>query len=454
MVGLFAAATLFTAITYHIALRTSVNNAAAVTQTAMSGLMQSYGLLDRLSSSQSALQSVLREKDPDVIEKALKQLEQSQKETKEVIVGLGESGREILKQFSLLVPQQKAVVDQVLLGNAGMAYEKFLAAYNPQHETLLKEVDLFNSQVQKETNARLTSQQRATRISLLWRGCTVAAVLIALIVIGSLMKNRIASQLQMLAAKLGLTSDTQSSSLIASNSQSLAEGAGTQATSIEETSVSLEKISGMTKRNAENAAAAKDLSRETREAAETGSTNIQSMNLAMEEIQSASSNIAKIIKTIDEIAFQTNILALNAAVEAARAGEAGAGFAVVADEVRNLARRSADAAKETAQRIESSIAKSANGVAISGRVTESLALIVKKARKVDDFVAEIANASREQSQGLDQVNDSVSQMDKVTQSNAASAEEIASASEGLSAQSATLRGVVSALQKLVTGSDA
>ena len=392
MVGLFAAATLFTAITYHIALRTSVNNAAAVTQTAMSGLMQSYGLLDRLSSSQSALQSVLREKDPDVIEKALKQLEQSQKETKEVIVGLGESGREILKQFSLLVPQQKAVVDQVLLGNAGMAYEKFLAAYNPQHETLLKEVDLFNSQVQKETNARLTSQQRATRISLLWRGCTVAAVLIALIVIGSLMKNRIASQLQMLAAKLGLTSDTltESSSLIASNSQSLAEGAGTQATSIEETSVSLEKISGMTKRNAENAAAAKDLSRETREAAETGSTNIQSMNLAMEEIQSASSNIAKIIKTIDEIAFQTNILALNAAVEAARAGEAGAGFAVVADEVRNLARRSADAAKETAQRIESSIAKSANGVAISGRVTESLALIVKKARKVDDFVAEIA----------------------------------------------------------------
>ena len=238
---------------------------------------------------------------------------------------------------------------------------------------------------------------------------------------------------------------------ISSASQSLAEGASEQAASLEETSASLEEIASMTKRNAENALSAKDLSSETRLVAETGSANMQKMNLAMADIQAASSNIAKIIKTIDEIAFQTNILALNAAVEAARAGEAGAGFAVVADEVRNLAQRSAQAAKETAEKIEDSIAKSANGVASSGKVTESLTQIVTKARQVDELVAEIATASREQSQGLDQLNTAVTQMDKVTQTNAASAEESASASEELTSQAVALREIVTELQNLVKG---
>ena len=240
---------------------------------------------------------------------------------------------------------------------------------------------------------------------------------------------------------------------ITSASQSLADGANQQSASLEETGASIEEIASMTKRNAENALSAKGLSGETRAAAETGSTNMQEMNSAMADIQSASGNIAKIIKTIDEIAFQTNILALNAAVEAARAGEAGAGFAVVADEVRNLAQRSAQAAKETAEKIEDSIAKSANGVAISGKVTESLTQIVTKARQVDALVAEIATASREQSQGLDQINAAVTQMDKVTQATAATAGETASASEELNAQAATLRKLVAELQNLVSGSE-
>ena len=179
--------------------------------------------------------------------------------------------------------------------------------------------------------------------------------------------------------------------------------------------------------------------------------NIEAMNHAMAAIKASADGIAKIIKTIDEIAFQTNILALNAAVEAARAGEAGAGFAVVAEEVRALAQRSATAARETAEKIEDSIAKSEHGVQISGKVATSLQEIVEKARKVDALVAEIAQASQEQSQGIGQVLTAVTQMDKVTQSNAASAEESASAAEELNAQAMSMDDAVASLQQLVGG---
>jgi methyl-accepting chemotaxis protein len=169
----------------------------------------------------------------------------------------------------------------------------------------------------------------------------------------------------------------------------------------------------------------------------------------MDAIKASSYDIAKIIKTIDEIAFQTNILALNAAVEAARAGEAGAGFAVVADEVRNLAQRSAQSAKETATKIEEAITKSEYGVKISEKVAQSLHAIAEKTRKVDSIVAEIATASNEQNQGVHQVNLAIGQMDKVTQSNASSAEETASAAEELNAQALSLKDAVVELSKLV-----
>jgi len=205
----------------------------------------------------------------------------------------------------------------------------------------------------------------------------------------------------------------------------------------------------MTKRNADNAQSAKGLASQTRAAADTGAADMGDMKQAMNEIKVSSSEVAKIVKDIDEIAFQTNILALNAAVEAARAGEAGMGFAVVADEVRNLAQRSAKSAKETAAKIEDAIVKSERGVQISNKVAASLQEIVGKVRQVDELIAGIATASSEQSQGIGQVNTAVTQMDKVTQSNAASAEESASAAEELNAQAASLKDSVNQLQRLM-----
>ena len=241
---------------------------------------------------------------------------------------------------------------------------------------------------------------------------------------------------------------------VSASSQSLASGAGQQASSLEETSASLEEMAGMTRKNAETANRVNDLGKQARQAAETGARNMSEMSAAMEAIKVSSDDIAKIIKTIDEIAFQTNILALNAAVEAARAGHAGMGFAVVADEVRNLAQRSATAAKETAAKIEGAITKTAQGVQISRKVAEGLQEIVAKARQVDALAAEVAAASAEQSQGIEQVNRAVAQMDKVTQSNAACAEQSSGASESLNTQAAALRQAVSDLVSLAGVEDA
>jgi methyl-accepting chemotaxis protein len=239
---------------------------------------------------------------------------------------------------------------------------------------------------------------------------------------------------------------------VSSASQSLAEGASEQAASLQETSASLEEMSSMTQRNAENAQKANELARQTRSAADTGAAEMQSMTTAMNAIKVSSDETAKIIKTIDEIAFQTNILALNAAVEAARAGEAGMGFAVVADEVRNLAQRSAQAARETAGKIEESLARTTQGVEINGRVASALNEISAKVRQVDELVAEVASASREQTQGITQINTAVGQMDKVTQGNAANAEESAAAAEELNAQAELMKQSVGELLELVGGS--
>jgi len=238
---------------------------------------------------------------------------------------------------------------------------------------------------------------------------------------------------------------------VAAASQGLATGASQQAAASEETASSLEEMTGVTTSNSANAQQATELAQNTREAAELVATDMRAMSVAMDGIKGASHEISQIIKTIDDIAFQTNILALNAAVEAARAGEAGAGFAVVAEEVRTLAQRSAAAAKETEQRISGSIARTTQGVELSARVGTTLGQIVEHARVLDRVSAEVARSSREQSEGIRQLGRAVSQIDQVTQGNAAAAEESASAAEQLQSQTESLREAVGQLMALVNG---
>jgi methyl-accepting chemotaxis protein len=249
----------------------------------------------------------------------------------------------------------------------------------------------------------------------------------------------------------GANQVASASSQVSSSSQSMAEGASEQAASIEETSSSMEEMSSMTKKNAENANHADGLMKDANTVVSSANASMGQLTKSMEDISKASEETSKIIKTIDEIAFQTNLLALNAAVEAARAGEAGAGFAVVADEVRNLAMRAADAAKNTAALIEGTVKKVNDGSELVATTNDAFSQVADSSAKVGAIVSEIAEASKEQSNGIEQVNLAITEMDKVVQQNAANAEESASASEEMNAQAEQLKDYVGELLALVTG---
>ncbi len=312
-----------------------------------------------------------------------------------------------------------------------------------------EELARLNLAILKQNTADVESEVRRAQVLtyILLAACLAVGAWVLVIV------RNTTSRLSEIAIAVGESADqvASASSQVAGSSQALAQGASEQAASLEETSASAEEITSMTKRNADNSREAAGLMGEVDRHVAAGNHTLDQMVGSMGEINESSEKVSKIIRVIDEIAFQTNILALNAAVEAARAGEAGMGFAVVADEVRSLAQRSAQAAKDTAALIEESITRSREGSAKLQDVAGSIRSITASATKVKTLVDEVSLSSEEQSRGIELVANAITQMDKVTQQNAANAEESASASEQLTAQAESMRDVAARLVNLVDG---
>jgi Methyl-accepting chemotaxis protein len=314
----------------------------------------------------------------------------------------------------------------------------------------LEELSNYIEKYDQTFNKTLTQRTIAAFSFLLALGilCFVFGIIIAFTILRSITKpiKRIVTSLNDSSNEVEAASHQLSAS-----AQQLSQGSAEQASAIEETSSILLETSSMLQQNNAHTKQASSLSEQAKESANKGNIEMQEMMNSMEEIKKSSDQIAKIIKVIDDIAFQTNILALNAAIEAARAGEAGMGFAVVAEEVRNLAGRSAQAAKDTTAIIESNIELSTKGVLGAEKVHNVLTEITSQAKKVNELMNEISAASQEQAQGAEQVSKAMTQMEIITQQNAASAEESASASEELNAQAESMRKIVLELSELVNG---
>lgn len=279
------------------------------------------------------------------------------------------------------------------------------------------------------------------------------ATIIVIIVVSLTIIKQIVVAMDRITKDLGDSSKEVSvaSSQLESAAEKLAEGSTEQAASIQETSSTLEETSSMVQQNRENTKEAATLAKQSKEYADKSNHEMLKMMTAMEDLKKSSTEISKIIKVIDEIAFQTNILSLNAAVEAARAGDAGKGFAVVAEEVRSLAQRSAQAAKDTTVIIESNISLSENGVKIAKDVQQSVSEIDIQSKKVSELLDEISVATDEQAQGVEQINKAIAQMEIVLASNAQTAEESSAASKALFAQTLNLNEIIGNLDTIVKG---
>lgn len=377
---------------------------------------------------------------------------------------------EIISQLSKITSQsdQSKIIDRAAILIQGMA-DKLgaMESHLRQSQTAAVERGQINSQVNSAVTAieeagneiaRLVASDSTKAANLvIWvlfigTGLAVLVSLITAVLITKSVTGPINKVIEALSEEA--TEIDNASGQLSTTSNSLAEGATNNAASLEETSAALEELTSMTIRNADNAVEARALMAKATEAVNKAEDSMTSVITAMDEISISGNEIGKIIKTIDEIAFQTNLLALNAAVEAARAGEAGAGFAVVADEVRNLAIRSADAAKNTADLIASTISNINSGSEMVHVAAENFNTVEDHSSKVAELLAEVAEASKEQSQGIGQINKAMTQMDKVVQSSAASAEESASAATNLSLQAGNLLKAVDDMQVMVHGASA
>ena len=345
-----------------------------------------------------------------------------------------------------LVYQQREVAGML---RAAEIYAQETTPALHEVESLLGEAeDIVSANVM--TDKEMLARARETRAGVM----VLAGVAITLgLLLGFVITRSIVTVLTRVMEELGFGAEqvAAASNQVAQASQDMAEGASEQASSLEETAATIEEMSSMTSANAGHAAEASRLTGDLRGAAQSGQQAMSRMTGAIEKIKGSADETAQIVKTIDEIAFQTNLLALNAAVEAARAGDAGRGFAVVAEEVRNLAKRSAEAAQDTAELIATSQNNALSGVAVTHDVTRTLSEVVAGIDKVGSLIDQVSDATERQSRGIGEINTAVGQLENLTQNGAANAEESASASEELSGQARELNRMVGELAAVITG---
>jgi methyl-accepting chemotaxis protein len=367
-----------------------------------------------------------------------------------------ERGRQLMDQAESAVReykvQQLEVRNLLAAGKVSEATEsdkKMLVPIGGRISTALDQytelLHRFNAAAAEEAASTRSNARLLLALGLL--ACVPISLAVGVVIL------RMTRQLQTVASDLHETAGQMASAAgqVASSSQALAQGSSEQAASLEETSASSEEINSMACRNTENSRSAAAMMTDSQQKFVQTNQSLEEMEVAMGEIKTSSGKVSKIIKVIDEIAFQTNILALNAAVEAARAGEAGAGFAVVADEVRNLAQRCALAAKDTSSLLEESLTKSNHGMTKVGQVAVAIRIVTEQSAVVKGLMDDVSTGSQEQARGMEQITKAIAQMEQVTQSTAAAAEESASASEELSTQADGLRGVVETLTLMVGG---
>ncbi len=331
-----------------------------------------------------------------------------------------------------------------------------LAELMPKVQAFANLADEILTDLKNRERASLKNSQdhsRLLRSESLWVNIVLGGLLVAFSALGVWVVRGAIRALESVIGELseGAAQIAGAAGQVSSSSQSLAQGASEQAAAIEETSASVEEIHSLARKNGDHSRDAAGLLNQSQRKIGQANQSLEQMVAAIGEISTHSEKVSKIIKTIDEIAFQTNILALNAAVEAARAGEAGSGFAVVADEVRALSGRCAQAAGDTAALIEESIAKASHGKACVGEVAAAIRAVTEEAARVKSMVDEVSSGGQRQVCGADQINQAIVQMQRVTQGLAAQAEESAAASEELNAQSESLKAVAAGLTGMVEG---
>ena len=364
-------------------------------------------------------------------------------------------GRELFAQTSVALDRFEQVMKSVLLlskdGQTARAAALYAAEGAPSMEELDKHLGEINEFAKAHGLAEAGMAVSQGKRAAIWIWSLLAASIGCGSALAFLVVRGISRALLRAVSELanGAKRVASAASQVAYASESLAQGATEQATSLEQTSASSEEVHSMARKNTETAGAAASLTAQSEQKCSDTNLALEQMVGAMDEIGASSQKISKIIRVIDEISFQTNILALNAAVEAARAGEAGLGFAVVADEVRNLAQRCAQAARDTSALIENSIAKSEEGRTKVNHMAAAILGITEETLKVKTMVDEVRTGSTEQARGIEQIATAILQMERVTQSTAAGAEESAATAKELNAQAEGLQKVVKRLTTMV-----